>query len=103
LLLGGAACETDSVNLVVCRRNDGEFGLIVDEITDIIDEAIHDVQPAGRSGLLGSAVIGGQMTDFLDVEAVVNWGVVTSTDDLERLQAAVGINSSASVLTEMHV
>ena len=38
---------------MVCRRGGAEFGLVVDEITDIVEEAIGDLHPAGRAGLLG--------------------------------------------------
>ncbi len=99
-MLGSTAIETDTLHLVVCRRGDGEFGLIVDEITDIIDEAILDVQPAGMAGLLGSAVIAGKMTDFLDVDGVMNWGAVSSSDELARLQAAIECRSEDPVLAE---
>jgi two-component system chemotaxis sensor kinase CheA len=100
-MLGGMTAESETLHLVVCRRGTSEFGLIVDEITDIIDEPVLEVQPAGRSGLLGSAVIGGKMTDFLDVEAVTNWGAVYSSDELVRLQAAIAGRSVGSSLREV--
>jgi CheY-like chemotaxis protein len=47
------------------------LGLVVGEIVDIVEEAVHIRKQGSERGLLGSAVIGGQVTDFLDLRAVI--------------------------------
>ena len=54
------------------------IGLVVGEILDIIEESVQMRKKAHRRGLLGSAVVGGEVTDFLDLQAVIeasgeNW------------------------------
>jgi CheY-like chemotaxis protein len=44
---------------------------MVDQILDIVDEAVAVRQSTNRLGLLGSAVVGKEVTDFLDLRAVV--------------------------------
>ncbi len=68
----------DPVQVVVF--NDGErfVGMMVDKIIDIAEEAVTARQKSGRKGILGSAVVGNRVTDFLDVNEVIyaareNW------------------------------
>ena len=42
-----------------------------------------------RPGLLGSAVVGGQVTDFLDLDAVAQWAAPAGIESLARLEAAL--------------
>ncbi len=53
--------------------NDGEHsvGMIVDEIVDVVEEAITIRRKVVRKGLLGSAVVGKRVTDFLDLNQVI--------------------------------
>ncbi|WP_428491010.1 chemotaxis protein CheW [Rhodopila sp.] len=52
--------------LLVFAEADRIMGLMVDEIIDVVEDRL-DIELAGaRSGLLGTAVIGGQATDVLD-------------------------------------
>jgi two-component system chemotaxis sensor kinase CheA len=53
--------------------NDGErsVGMIVDEIVDVVEEAVTIRRKAVRKGLLGSAVVGKRVTDFLDLNQVI--------------------------------
>jgi two-component system, chemotaxis family, sensor kinase CheA len=52
--------------LLVFAEGERIMGLMVDEIIDVVEDKL-DIELAGaRSGLLGSAVIGGQATDVLD-------------------------------------
>ena len=60
--------------------NDGErsAGILVDQVLDIAEETVTIRQQTARPGLLGSAVVGGKVTDFLDLHfvlenAVQNW------------------------------
>jgi two-component system chemotaxis sensor kinase CheA len=58
-------------------------GLVVDQILDIHDESILIGKKGERRGLSGSAVIGGKVTDFLDLPEVLravneNWSATSS-------------------------
>ena len=55
--------------VVVFKRGQQNFGLLVDRIEEITDEA--DVHSDGRGELvMGSAVIGQRVTDLLDLNSV---------------------------------
>jgi two-component system, chemotaxis family, sensor kinase CheA len=66
-----APVAKETVHVVVCSHVSGNVGLIVDQIVDIVEDAVADPRPAGRPGMLGSAVIQGRVTELLDVEAVL--------------------------------
>jgi len=66
----------DPVQVIVFSEGDQMTGLVVDQIIDIHDESIHVGQRGDRPNLAGSAVIGGKVTDFLDLPAVLR-----STDE----------------------
>ncbi len=68
----------DPVQVVVFNNSDRSVGLVVDQILDVAEEAIAVRQKSARKGLLGSAVIGKRVTDFLDLNYVIqaasrNW------------------------------
>jgi two-component system chemotaxis sensor kinase CheA len=63
---GGIDREKPTQPLLVFAEGDRIMGLMVDEIIDVVEDRL-DIELAGvRSGLLGTAVIGGQATDVLD-------------------------------------
>ena len=62
------------VQVIVFADGDNRIGMIVKEIVDIVDEQIHIRRASSRAGILGSAVIGNQVTDVLDLEAVIRSG-----------------------------
>jgi two-component system chemotaxis sensor kinase CheA len=61
----------DPVQVVVFNDGDSSVGMVVDEILDVTEEAVTVRQESDRSGLLGSAVVGKQVTDFLDLNQVI--------------------------------
>jgi two-component system, chemotaxis family, sensor kinase CheA len=61
----------DPVQAVVFNDGDRSVGMIVDEILDVTEEAVTVRQGSERNGLLGSAVVGKQVTDFLDLNEVI--------------------------------
>ena len=68
----------DPVQVVVFNDGDHSIGMVVDEILDVTEEAVTVRQGSERKGLLGSAVVGKQVTDFLDLHEVIraagaNW------------------------------
>jgi two-component system, chemotaxis family, sensor kinase CheA len=68
----------DPVPVVVFNEGDQSIGVVVDQIVDVTEESVTVRQETHRKGLLGSAVIGKYVTDFLDLGAVLeaskeNW------------------------------
>jgi two-component system chemotaxis sensor kinase CheA len=67
-----AAEFPDPVQVVVFSNGDRSIGIVVDQIVDIVQEDIAVREPSRRRGMLGSAVIGGMVTDILDVQAILD-------------------------------
>jgi two-component system, chemotaxis family, sensor kinase CheA len=66
-----AAMERDSLQVIVFSEGNRHVGLVVDKIQDIVEEVV-TVKRAGSSfGLLGSGVVGGKITDFVDLGALL--------------------------------
>jgi two-component system chemotaxis sensor kinase CheA len=68
----------DPVPVVVFNDGDRMVGMVVDQILDIAEEAVAVRQKSSRKGLLGSAVVGKLITDFIDLNEVIqaaaeNW------------------------------
>jgi two-component system, chemotaxis family, sensor kinase CheA len=62
---------SDPVQVVVFNTGDNSVGMVVDEILDVTEEVVTVRQSSERAGLLGSAVVGKQVTDFLDLHQVI--------------------------------
>lgn len=80
--LGHPATDRDddeTLHIVVATFEGSDVGLIVDRIEDIVQDVIETRCNATAFGLLGSAVIGGRVTDLLDVAAVVRRLVITTS------------------------
>lgn len=81
MLESGAASRgevADPVQVVVFNDGDRSVGMVVDEIVDVVEEAATVRKKSERKGILGSAVVGKRVTDFLDLNAVIraaegNW------------------------------
>lgn len=73
-LPGASAHATESdlpLQVIVYRRGEQSFGLVVGEIHDIIDEVV-EIQPGSRGpGIIGSAVVQGHITDLIDVPGLL--------------------------------
>jgi two-component system, chemotaxis family, sensor kinase CheA len=85
----GEDSSNDPLQVIVFLDGGRGMGLVVGEILDIIEESVQVRKKAHRRGLLGSAVIGGQVTDFLDLHAVID----SSGDNWSR-----GRSQTATVL-----
>ena len=76
--MGGSNEAADPVQVVVFNDGDRSVGMVVNEIVDVVEEAAKVRKKSDRKGLLGSAVVGKRVTDFLDLNAVIrategNW------------------------------
>jgi two-component system chemotaxis sensor kinase CheA len=83
--LSGSVSRADStapLQVIVYQRAGEAVGLVVGQIRDIVDEAF-ELQPGSAApGLLGSAIVQGRVTDFVDAP-----GLLRAAGFLER-QAA---------------
>lgn len=61
----------ESLQVVVYAGQGRSVGLVVDRILDIVEESFVMNRQAGRTGLLGSAVIQKRVTDILDVPGLI--------------------------------
>lgn len=64
--------EDDLLQVIVYERGAHSVGFVVDRITDVLEEHLDAIRPSAQVGVRGSAVIGGKVTDLLDVEAVLS-------------------------------
>jgi two-component system chemotaxis sensor kinase CheA len=66
------AAESDlPLQVIVYRRGEQSFGLVVGEIHDIIEEVV-EIQPGSRGpGIVGSAIVQGRITDLVDVPGLL--------------------------------
>ncbi|MCB1021651.1 MAG: chemotaxis protein CheW [Bryobacterales bacterium] len=68
----GASAELpDKVQAIVFTEGSKRLGVIVDEIVDIVDESIQVRARSSRRGVMGSAVVDGMVTDFIDLQAII--------------------------------
>jgi len=64
--------SSNPVQVVVFNEGDRSVGMVVDQILDVAEEAVTVRQQSHRKGLLGSAVVGKLVTDFLDLSDVID-------------------------------
>ena len=62
----------DPLQVVVFNDGEHAIGMVVDEILDIVEQSVSVKQRSTHKGLLGSAVVGNRVTDFIDLNAVIN-------------------------------
>jgi two-component system, chemotaxis family, sensor kinase CheA len=97
---GATAQEHSADPVQVVVFNDGEIsvGMVVDRILDVAEEAVTVRQRSGRKGLLGSAVVGKRVTDFLDLNEVIravegSWS--PGSDELTNCKRVLVLDASA--------
>jgi two-component system, chemotaxis family, sensor kinase CheA len=64
----------DPVQVIVFNDGERSVGVVVDQILDVAEEAVTVRQKSDRPGLLGSAVVGKRVTDFLDLNPIIHAG-----------------------------
>ena len=62
----------DPLQVIVFNDGDRSVGAVVDQILDVAEDVVTIRQKSGRKGLLGSGVVGKRVTDFLDLNQVIN-------------------------------
>ena len=64
------ATSSDKIQVVVCRKNGHQFGVVVDHILDIVEHKVARVRIHSRSGH-ETAVISGRVTRILEMDGLV--------------------------------
>jgi two-component system chemotaxis sensor kinase CheA len=67
---------TSVLEVLVLETEHQSFGLVVNQIVDIVESTLEPQSPATRPGVLLSAVIGNRVTELLDVPALLRAGEV---------------------------
>lgn len=68
---GERAPASDVLRVVVHAGDSGHVGLVVDQVIDVVEEAISLNRSSTRTGVLGTAVILARVTELLDVRTIV--------------------------------
>lgn len=72
--------EATSLQVLVCGTDERAIGLIVDDIYDIVDDKLEFSERTNTYGVMGTAVLHGEITDVLDLSVLVGPDVQLSTD-----------------------
>jgi two-component system chemotaxis sensor kinase CheA len=74
---GPEAPVADDLQVIVYTAGGRSIGLVVDRILDVVEEPL-SIEPTGRrEGILGTMVVGGRVTEVVDVEGLIQ---ATETD-----------------------
>jgi len=84
-----------AVHVLVHTRDDRRVGVIVDRILDTVEHGLEDLRPATRSGVRGSVVIQGRVTEILDLDLICGgldaprpvWGQAVAPPELVGAEA----------------
>ena len=80
--------------MIVFNDGDRSVGVVVDQILDVAEEAVTVRQKSSRKGLLGSAVVGKRVTDFLDLNQVIHAASESLVSGHRRVRRAARGSSS---------
>ncbi|MFK7894619.1 MAG: chemotaxis protein CheA [Myxococcota bacterium] len=61
----------DTVHVIVYKSGEQSIGLVVDEILDVVEERVEIQQCSKMNGVLGTAIVQGELTDLVDIESIV--------------------------------
>ena len=86
---GGTRDHGSMVRTIVLERGGKLAGLIVDEISDIVEDHVTALETSERFGLKGSAVVNHRVTDLLDTDPLLSAAFAYSK------QGAVGVEALA--------
>ena len=62
----------DPVQVIVFSERERRIGMVVDEILDVVEQVITVRAQTERAGILGTAVVGKQVTDFVDLRYIID-------------------------------
>jgi two-component system chemotaxis sensor kinase CheA len=67
---------TETLQVLVLENQQQSFGLVVNEILDIVESTLDPQSPSTRAGVLHCSVISERVTELLDVDALLRTGEV---------------------------
>ncbi|MGO9403871.1 MAG: chemotaxis protein CheA [Terriglobales bacterium] len=73
------APDSPSIQVLVLNHEEHSFGLVVDRILDIVEGRADVTSAATRSFVLYSVVIGGRVTELLDIPSILRSGAMSAT------------------------
>jgi two-component system chemotaxis sensor kinase CheA len=73
---------SDCIHVVVFGNDEQNVGLVVEEVLDIVEEAIEIKGRANRCGILGTAVIQERVTELFDVEGFLKQALARLLDSV---------------------
>ena len=99
---GETASARDPIQAIVFTEAGRSVGVMVDQILDIVEDAVTVRRESSRRGILGSAVIAKRVTDLLDVAAVMRDAELaehseSASEGLGKLAAEVAHTAPAEV------
>jgi two-component system chemotaxis sensor kinase CheA len=62
---------SDELHVIVFAHVQKSIGLVVDRIEDIVEETVTGKRVSAAKGLLESAIVGGKVTDLIDLHTIV--------------------------------
>ena len=65
---------TDMLQVLVLENEGQSFGLVVNQILDIVESTLEPQSPPTRAGVLHSSVVADRVTELLDVGALLRGG-----------------------------
>jgi two-component system chemotaxis sensor kinase CheA len=68
----GSPPDASKLQVLVCNHEGRAFGLVVEQILDIVEDSAEVRSPANRAGVLYAAVIEGRVTEVLDLKAILH-------------------------------
>ncbi len=80
------AAEDAPIQVLVCNHQGTRIGLVVEQILDIVEDSAEVKHPASRPGVLYSAVIQGQVTELIDIPAILQSSGAESTQSIEHAE-----------------
>jgi two-component system chemotaxis sensor kinase CheA len=78
-IYGQGRSESANLQVLVCGAGERSVGLIVDDVFDIVEERLEYSDRTETHGVMGTTVIGGEVTDVLDIRAFVAQDVLAAS------------------------
>jgi len=97
----GVGQDSEQVQVIVFQHEGKRIGVLVEEILDIVEEQTTIRSRAGRPGILGSAVVGNRVTDFIDLRYLIemtdpDWFTARKSETLSGVCVMVAESSPLS-------
>jgi two-component system chemotaxis sensor kinase CheA len=74
------SANDQNLQVLVCGAGERSVGLIVDSVFDIVDERLEFSDRTETYGVMGTTVIGGEVTDVLDIRVFVAQDVLAAAE-----------------------